>query len=129
MQIVGVVSAHALTYASSLAARCVQAEPVSTQLADGLAVREADAGALAILQTHLNGLLRVSDAEVAHAMRLLFQTTHNVAEGAGAASLAAALQHRAQRQASGSPSAVGVMLTGGNVDTALFSRVLQGASD
>ena len=56
-------------------------------------------------------------------MRIYFSDTHNVAEGAGAAALAAALQ---QREAFAGRS-LGLALTGGNVDRAVFARVLAGA--
>jgi threonine dehydratase len=59
-----------------------------------MAVRVADADALAVLTQHLDHIVQVSDAEVAQAMRDLFTDTHNVAEGAGAASFAAAMQER-----------------------------------
>ena len=120
-RIVGVVSTLATTYADSLAAGHVVAAPVSTVLADGMAVRLADAGALAILRQHLDHVVQVSDAEVAQAMRDLFTDTHNVAEGAGAASFAAAMQERAQLRG----QVVGTTLCGGNVDADVFARVLQ----
>ena len=60
--------------------------------------------------------------ELAAAMRALFADTHNVAEGAGAAALAAALQQRMQWQG----RSIGLALTGGNVDSAVFARVLSG---
>ncbi|MBX9611714.1 MAG: threonine dehydratase [Burkholderiales bacterium] len=119
-RIVGVVSAHATTYADSLAAGHVVEAPVTTQLADGMAVRIADPQALAILQAHLDHVVKVTDAEVAQAMRLLYTGTHNVAEGAGAASFAAALQERAQLQG----QVVGTTLCGGNVDADVLARVL-----
>ena len=122
-RIVGVVSAHATTYADSLAAGHVVEAPVTTQLADGMAVRIADPQALAILQAHLDHVVKVTDAEVAQAMRLLYTGTHNVAEGAGAASFAAALQERGQLQG----QVVGTTLCGGNVDSAVFARVLSRA--
>lgn len=121
-RIVGVVSAHATTYADSLAAGHVVEAPVTTQLADGMAVRIADPQALAILQAHLDHVVKVTDAEVAQAMRLLYTGTHNVAEGAGAASFAAALQERAQLQG----QVVGTTLCGGNVDADVLARVLTG---
>ena len=96
--------------------------PVSTQLADGLAVRRADPQALSILRQHLDRIVTINDEEVAQAMRLLFTDTHNVAEGAGAAALAAALQEKAQIAG----QTVGIALTGGNVDAAMFAQVLQG---
>ena len=124
VRVVGVVSSHATTYADSIAAGRVVESAVTTQLADGMACRVADQAALDILAPHLDHLVQVSDAEVAAAMHALYTDTHNAAEGAGAAALAAALQEK-ERLAG---QAVGVALTGGNVDAAVFARVLGGAS-
>ena len=120
-RIVGVVSAHATTYADSLAAGRVVAAPVSTQLADGMACRVADQAALDMMAPHLDHIVKVSDAEVAQAMRHLYTDTHNVAEGAGAASFAAAMQQRHTLQG----QVVGTTLCGGNVDAAVLAKVLQ----
>ena len=122
VRVVGVVSSHATTYADSLAAGRVVEAPVTTQLADGMACRVADAEALTVLAPHIDHIVQVSDAEVAAAMRALFTDTHNVAEGAGAAALAAALQESDQLQG----SHVGLALTGGNVDAPMFGNVLAG---
>jgi threonine dehydratase len=119
-RIVGVVSAHATTYADSIAAGHVVETPVTTVLADGMACRMADAEALAVLREHLNGIVQVTDDEVAQAMRALFADTHNVAEGAGAASFAAAWQQREQIKG----QVVGTTLCGGNVDSAMLAHVL-----
>jgi threonine dehydratase len=121
-RIVGVISAHATTYADSLAAGQVVPAPVSTLLADGMACRVADAAALSVLATELDSLVRVSDAEVAAAMRALYTDTHNVAEGAGAASFAAAWQQRDAIHG----QTVGITLCGANVDAKVFARVLAG---
>ena len=120
LRIVGVVSTHATTYADSLAAGRVVEAPVTTQLADGMACRVADAEALAILLPQLDHVVKVTDDEVAQAMRDLYADTHNVAEGAGAASFAAAMQERDRLKG----QAVGIALTGGNVDTATVAKVL-----
>ncbi|MBP8138384.1 MAG: pyridoxal-phosphate dependent enzyme, partial [Alicycliphilus sp.] len=120
VRLVGVVSSGALTYAESFAAGRVVESPVSTQLADGMAVRLADPDALAILRDELDHLVQVTDEEVAAAMRALFTDTHNVAEGAGAAALAGALQEKDMLHG----QCVGLALTGGNVDAAMFARVL-----
>lgn len=120
MRIVGVVSDRATTYADSLAAGRVVAATVSTRIADGMAVRVADGHALGILATHLSHVVQVSDDEVEQAMRVLYTDTHNVAEGAGAASLAAALKEREQLAGLN----VGTTLCGGNVDADVFARVL-----
>jgi threonine dehydratase len=121
VKVVGVVSAHATTYADSLAAGCVVEAPVSTVLADGMAVRRADPDALALLQGGLDRLVKVSDAQVAQAMRDLYTDTHNLAEGAGAASFAAAWADRTNLKG----LVVGTTLCGGNVDAAMLCQVLQ----
>ena len=123
VRVVGVVSSHATTYADSVAAGRVVEAPVTTQLADGMACRVADAEALTIIAPHIDHIVQVSDNEVAAAMRALFTDTHNVAEGAGAAAFAAALQEK-DRLAG---QTVGVALTGGNVDADIFSQVLHPA--
>jgi threonine dehydratase len=119
-RIVGVVSAHAPCYLRSLAAGRLVEAPVTTRLADGLACRVPEAASLAIVQREVERVLEVTDIEVAAAMRLLFSATHNVAEGAGAASLAAAWQERARVRG----RRIGVTLCGGNVDADMFARVL-----
>lgn len=120
-RIVGVVSAHATTYADSLAAGHVVEAPVTTLLADGMACRVADTEALTIMQGHIDHVVQVTDAEIAQAMRDIFACTHNVAEGAGAAAYAAAVQERDQLAG----KTVGLALSGGNVDSAMFADVLR----
>jgi len=122
-RVVGVVSAHATTYADSLRAGRVVEAPVSTRLADGMACRVADEAALRIMSQHIDHIVQVSDAEVAQAMRDLYRDTHNVAEGAGAASFAAAMQECDALQG----QVVGTTLCGGNVDAAVLAKVLQDA--
>lgn len=119
-RIVGVVSSAAPAYALSIVAGRLIAHPTTTQLADGMACSTPDPDALAMLQTGLDSVVQVSDAEIAAAMRRLFETTHPVAEGAGAAALAAAWQQRAQL--AGQRTAL--VLSGGNVDRDVFARVL-----
>ncbi|HMN93899.1 MAG TPA: threonine dehydratase [Hydrogenophaga sp.] len=121
-RVVGVVSAHATTYADSLAAGRVVEAPVTTELADGMACRVADQAALDVLAQHLDHVVKVTDTEVAQAMRALYADTHNVAEGAGAASFAAAWQERSQLTG----LKVGTTLCGANVDSAVLARVLLG---
>jgi len=119
-EIVGVVSAHARAYAASIAEGRLVELPSSTLLADGMAVRRPDPEALRILREQEVRLVEVTDSEIATAMRTLFECSHNVAEGAGAAALAAAEQdgrrNRSQR--------IAVLLTGGNVDRKVFAGVL-----
>jgi threonine dehydratase len=122
-RIVGVVSAHASAYRDSFAAGQVVEAPVTTRLADGLACRVPEAEALAIIRREVDEILAVTDSDIAAAMRLLYSATHNVAEGAGAASLAAAMQQRERWRG----RSIGLALSGGNVDGDVFARVLAGS--
>ncbi len=122
-RIIGVVSAQAPAYLESWRAARVVEAAVTTRLADGMACRLPEAESLEIISREVADVLAVSDDEVAAAMRLLYTATHNVAEGAGAASLAAALQQRARWRG----QCVGVTLCGGNVDRDVFAQVLSGS--
>jgi threonine dehydratase len=119
--IVGVVSAQAPAYLLSFERGQFAEAPVTTLLGDGMACRTPNAEALEAIWRQAARIVAVSDAELAEAMRLYFSATHNVAEGAGAAALAAALKE--PRRAG---EAVGLVLSGGNVDRPLYARVLGG---
>jgi threonine dehydratase len=120
-EVVGVVSAHAPAYALSFAQRRMVEHRVTTRIADGMACRTPEPGALEVLWRHLARVVQVTDTEVEHAMRLIFTATHNVAEGAGAAGLAAALQEKDRLR----NRRVAVILSGANVDHDVFARVLK----
>ncbi|MEB2346144.1 MAG: threonine dehydratase [Deltaproteobacteria bacterium] len=128
--IVGVVAEKAPSYALSFAqGEPVEAAPADT-LADGLAVRLPDADALAVIRRGAERVVTVGEDEIRAAMRHYFTDTHNVAEGAGAAPLAALLQERGgardpRERAGARDPRVGLVLTGGNVDAALYAEVLQ----
>ena len=119
-KIVGVVAENAPCYALSFA----QGKPVSTHsadtMADGLACRVPADEAVAVINRYAERIVTVSETEIKAAMRHYFTDTHNVAEGAGAAPLAALLQER--EQASG--QTFGLVLSGGNVDRSLFQNIL-----
>ncbi|MBT9290679.1 threonine dehydratase [Prosthecodimorpha staleyi] len=123
-EIVGVVSENAVCYRLSLEA----GRPVSTNtavtFADGMAVRVPSPEAFAIIKAGAAGIVTVSDAAVAEAMRLLYATTHNIAEGAGAAALAALMADR--ERLGGRRTAV--ILSGGNVDRPWYRTVLDGGT-
>lgn len=120
-EIVGVVSAHARAYADSFASRSAVSSEVSTQLADGMACRTPNPDALEIIWRGVDRIVTVTDEEIAHTMRLLFECTHNASEGAGAAATAAAVQESSRMQG----RKVAVVLTGSNVDRPVFARILQ----
>ncbi|MDV7142838.1 threonine dehydratase [Tropicimonas sp. TH_r6] len=121
-EIVGVVSTQAPCAKLTVeAGRPVETRSATT-FADGIAVRVPVPEAVEIYREGAARIVTVTDEEVASAMRLLFECTHNVAEGAGAAALAALYHERvaiAGRK-------VGIVLSGGNVDTDVFRSVLSG---
>jgi threonine dehydratase len=121
-RVVGVVAETAATYALSFAAgRPVPTESADT-MADGMACRVPDAGALDLIRRGADRIVTVSDLEIAAAMRHYFTDTHNVAEGAGAAALAALLKEREQMRG----KRVALVLSGGNVDLPVYRQVLGG---
>ena len=119
-KLVGVVSEGAPAYALSFeAGRKIEA-PVTTTIADGIACRMPDDGALEIMSQNVERIVVVSDDEIRAAMKIYFTDTHNVVEGAGAAPLAAALKEKEALRG----KRVGVIVTGGNVDHDIFAKVL-----
>lgn len=121
-RVIGVVSHHAPAYQLSFRAGHSVSAAVSTVLADGMACRQPDADSLAAIFAGVDDIVAVTDDAVARAMRLYYRATHNLAEGAGAAALAAALDYK-ERLAG---CKVGLPLSGGNVDAPLLRDVLQG---
>jgi len=119
-RIVGVVSAAAPAMALSVEAGRVVTTATANTFADGMACRQPDADAFKIIRAGADRIVRVTDAEVASAMRAYWTDTHNLAEGAGAAPLAALMQEREHMQG----KRVGLILCGGNIDLALARRVL-----
>jgi len=121
-QIVGVVSTEAQCARLSLDAGSLIETETANTFADGMAVRVPVKEAFDIYAKGAERIIAVSDDEVATAIRIYFRDTHNVAEGAGAAPLAALLQER-EAQAG---KRVGVILCGGNIDSDRFATILQG---
>ncbi len=120
--VIGVVSENAPTAKlSAEAGRLIETDSART-FADGMAVRVPMAEPLSIYGEKAARILTVSDAEVAEAIRIYYTDTHNLAEGAGAAPLAALMQER-ERMAG---RKVAVILCGGNIDLEWFLTVMQG---
>ena len=120
-EVVGVVSAHALAYAKSFASGYPVDSPVTTLLSDGMACRTPEPEALELILKGVDRIVAVSDDEVAAAMCMMFECTHNVCEGAGAAALAAAMQEKSRLAG----RRVAMVASGGNVDQTLFADVLK----
>lgn len=119
-EVVGVVSAHAPAYAESFKVRRIIECPVSTKLADGIACRTPERAALEVIWQAVDRIVQVTDDEIAEAMRMLFECTHNTCEGAGAAAVAAAYQE--QPRIAGCK--IAVVVSGGNVDREIFATII-----
>lgn len=119
-KVVGVTAANAAAYALSFARKEAVSTNSADTIADGMACRVPEPAALEVIFRGAERIVTVDEAEIAAAMRHYFTDTHNVAEGAGAAPLAALLKER-ERMAG---KRVGLILSGGNVDRSLYRQVL-----
>jgi threonine dehydratase len=119
-KVVGVVASDAPAYALSFAA----GRPVTTAsadtIADGVACRVPEPEAVEMINRYAERIVSVTDEEITAAMRHYFTDTHNLAEGAGAAPLAALLQERSRMAG----RCAGLVLSGGNVDRPLYARII-----
>jgi len=120
-QIVAVVAASAPAYSRSLTLGRPVSHDVATRIADGMACRTPVPEAVATIRRGAARVVEVTDDEIEAAMRAVFEDTHNVAEGAGAAGLAGLLKDGER-----SAGVAGFVLTGANVDSSVFGRVLAG---
>jgi threonine dehydratase len=123
-EIVGVVAEKAPASSLSFAAGRPVGTPSALTFADGVATREPNADAIATIVKGASRFVEVSEDEIAEAMRIYFDDTHQIAEGAGAAPLAALLQER-ERFADRN---VGVVLSGGNIERGRLLQVLSGST-
>jgi threonine dehydratase len=123
-EVVGVVADNAPAFALSFDAGRVVPTNTARTFADGVACREPPAEALDIIRKGAGRIVRVTEDEIADAIRIYYATTHNLAEGAGAAPLAALLKeasHYAGKRA-------GLVLTGGNIDMPVLKTILGGTT-
>lgn len=124
VDIVGVVSENAAAYALSFeAGRVIETNSART-FADGMAVRAPSPAAFDVIKDGVARVVRVSDGQVAEAMRLMFTATHTIAEGAGAAALAALMSERETLDG----RTAGVVLSGQNIDREWYSTILEGGA-
>lgn len=121
-KVVGVVAEGAPAYADSFWAEHMVTTPTANTIADGLACRVPDPVAVDIIAQGADRVVTVDDDEILAAMRYYLSDTHNLAEGAGAAPLAALLADAATRPG----RKVGLVLSGGNAGADLIVRALSG---
>ncbi|MCB1377051.1 MAG: threonine dehydratase [Alphaproteobacteria bacterium] len=123
-RVIGVVAEGANAYALSLDAGKPVASNSAITFADGMAVRIPNADAFHIIRHGADRIVQVSDDAIAAAVRHYYRCCHSLAEGAGAAPLAALLQEK-ERMAG---KRVGVILSGGNIDMDKFAAILRGTT-
>jgi threonine dehydratase len=121
-EIIGVQAAGAPSYALSFAAGHVVPTQTADTYADGLATRAPDEQAVAIINRHAARIVTLEDEEILAAQKLMLRATHNLAEPAGAAPLAAVVK---ERQAMAGKS-VAMVLSGGNADAANLRLLAEG---
>jgi threonine dehydratase len=121
-EIVGVVAENAKAFALSFAAGHPVPTNAAQTFADGMACRDPQPEAFEIIQKGAARVVTVSEDEIAEAIRIYYTTTHNLAEGAGAAPLAALMKEKAQYAG----KRAGLILSGGNIDMAVLAKVLRG---
>jgi threonine dehydratase len=122
-RIVGVVSTGANSYAQSFRAKRPIETKTADTLADGMAVRVPIPTALDIILRGAADVVEVSDDEIAATIRIYYADTHNIAEGAGAAPLAALLKSDPLQT-----TRAGVVLCGANIDRSVFLRVMNASA-
>ena len=121
-EIIGVVPETAAAYALSFeAGRVIETNSAMT-FADGTAVRIPDAGAFETIHRGAERIVTITDDDIADAVRLYFRATHSIAEGAGAAPLAAALKEQSLHK----DTKTAVILTGQNIDTDWYAALMAG---
>jgi len=123
-EIVPVVTENAPAYKLSFDGNQIVTTETAATFADGMACREPAQIALDILKNGAERMVTVTDDEIADAIRILYADTHNVAEGAGAAALAALKKEAAGLKG----KRAGVILSGGNLDEAALQTVLAGGT-
>lgn len=121
-KIVGVVSTEAQAVKLSFESGHIQETTSANTFADGIAVRSVVPDAYNVYVEGADRIVAVSDDEIAEAIRMYYRCTHNLAEGAGAAPLAALMQEKHLQKG----KKIGVILCGGNIDTDIFLSILKG---
>jgi threonine dehydratase len=121
IEIIGVQTTRLPSMQQALAAGAPVTLPPSTTIADGIAVRRAGERTLPLIERYVDALVTVEEEEIANAILLLLEREKTLAEGAGAAALAAVLQHKTSHHG----KRIGLLVCGGNIDVTLLSRIIE----
>ena len=121
IRIVGVETSRLPSMQAAVEAHHPVTIDAATTIADGIAVRRAGDLTLPLVERYVDEIVLVDEDEIASAILMLLEREKTLAEGAGAAALAALLQHRTSLQ--GAHTAV--LVCGGNIDVTLLSRIIE----
>src|SRR5690242_9398898 len=123
VRVIGVESAHLPKMRAALDAGAPVVIPSATTLADGIAIKRAGDRTLPLFQRYVDEIVQVDDEEVANAILLLIEREKTVAEGAGAVSAAALLQHKIKGLTP--RTEVVCAISGGNIDVNIVARIIE----
>jgi threonine dehydratase len=121
VRIIGVQPARLPSMQAAIAeGKPVTLSPAAT-IADGIAVRRCGDRTLPLVQKYIDEIVTVDEEEIANAVLLLLEREKTLAEGAGAAAIAALINHKVQL----SGTKVAVLVCGGNIDVTLLARIME----
>jgi threonine dehydratase len=121
IQVIGVQTARLPSMKAAVEAGHLVTLPVASTLADGIAVRRAGERTLPMVQKYVDAIVTVEEEEIASAILKLLEREKTVAEGAGAAAVAALLHHKIQCVG----KRIAVIVSGGNIDVGILSRIIE----
>jgi threonine dehydratase len=121
VQVVGVQTSRLPSMKAAVAEGKPVTIPAAATIADGIAVRRAGDRTLPLVQKYVDQIVTVDEEEIANAILLLLEREKTMAEGAGAAAIAAMVNHKIEM----SGKNIGVLVCGGNIDVTLLSRIIE----
>lgn len=121
IEIVGVEAARVPSMAAALKDTAPVTVAAATTIADGIAVRRVGTLTLPLVRKYVDSMVVVEEEEIANAILLLLEREKTLAEGAGAAALAAVLQHKTAYRG----KRIGLLVCGGNIDVTLLARIIE----
>jgi threonine dehydratase len=121
IRVIGVQTARLPSMQAAIAHGGPVTEPSATTIADGIAVRRAGDLTYPIAARYVDEIVTVTEDEIASAILVLLEREKTLAEGAGAAALAALLQKKTSLQG----VHTGVLVCGGNIDVTLLARIIE----
>ncbi len=121
VRIIGVQPARLPSMKAAIAAGKPVTVASAPTIADGIAVRRAGTRTFPLVQHYVDDIVTVDEEEIANAILLLLEREKTLAEGAGAAALAALVNHKTTLEG----KKVAVLVCGGNIDVTLLARIME----